>query len=168
VLVPVAGVVLGVVAVPPGGVVVAAVPVGPLVRVVVDVAPGIVIGVIGAGGVPGQVDGAMVSCISVTAPAPDACSPAGRRPSTVTLSVSEMLAEARITPRKVEPDPSTADEPTCQKTLQDWAPLISSTLLAEPVVSVEPAWNTKTAPALPPPLRRSGTGPVSESQDPEL
>ncbi|HVA42764.1 MAG TPA: hypothetical protein VNF50_04720 [Acidimicrobiales bacterium] len=69
----------------------------------------------------------MLSCISVTAPAPDACSPARRRPSTVTLSAREILAEARIVPPNVEPEPKVEELPTCQKTLQDCVPFIRLT-----------------------------------------
>ena len=71
-----------------------------------------------------------------------------------------------IVPRKVEPVPSVAELPTCQKTLQAWAPLIRLTLLADAVVSVEPAWKTKTAFGLPPPL--SVSAPVRPIEEAEL
>jgi hypothetical protein len=35
--------------------------------------------------------------------------------------------------------PIVADEPTCQKILQAWAPFSNTTLLPEAVVKVEPA-----------------------------
>ena len=41
--------------------------------------------------------------------------------------------------------PSVAELPTCQKTLQACAPLTSLPGCAEAVISVEPAWKTKTA-----------------------
>jgi hypothetical protein len=62
--------------------------------------------------------------------------------------------------------PSVAELPTCQMTLLDWAPLIRATWLAEAVVSVEPAWKTKTAFGSPPPSRV--TVPVSPIEEPEL
>ena len=76
-----------------------------------------------------------------------------------------MLVNARIVPRKVEPVPSVAELPTCQKTLQDWAPLIRLTVLPEPVVRVEPAWKTKTAFGSPPPLSVSAPeSPIDEAE----
>ena len=55
--------------------------------------------------------------------------------------------------------PSVAELPTCQKTLQGEAPLISSTELADAVVSVEPIMKTNCALASPWASRVSG--PVS-------
>ena len=52
---------------------------------------------------------------------------------------------ARIVPTNVEPTPSVAELPTCQKTLQGWPPLMTITLLLAAVMSVEPAWKMKTA-----------------------
>jgi hypothetical protein len=52
---------------------------------------------------------------------------ANTRPSTVTPVVTVISVNARMVPRKVEPVPSVAELPTCQKTLQDWAPLIMLT-----------------------------------------
>ena len=43
------------------------------------------------------------------------------------------------------PVPSVAEEPTCQKTLHACAPLISCTVVFEPVISVEPIWKMNTA-----------------------
>jgi hypothetical protein len=108
-----------------------------------------------------QADRVIVSVSSVTAPF---C--ARTRPSIVTPVVTVMLVRARIVPRKVEPVPSTAELPTCQKTWQDWAPLISLTWLDDAVVSVEPAWKTKTASGSPPPS--SVTSPVSPIEEAEL
>ena len=62
--------------------------------------------------------------------------------------------------------PSVAELPTCQKTLQAWAPLIRLTELAEAVVSVEPAWKTKTAFGSPPAF--SVSAPVSPIDEAEL
>ena len=63
-----------------------------------------------------------------------------------------------IVPRNVEPVPSVAELPTCQKTLQACAPLIRLTVLADAVVSVEPAWKTKTAFGSPPRVERQRAG----------
>ena len=52
-------------------------------------------------------------------------------------------------PTKRVPVPSVAEEPTCQKTLHACAPLISETLVFEPVISVEPIWKMNTALGLP-------------------
>ena len=91
---------------------------------------------------------------------------ASTRPSTVAPVVTVMLVSARIVPRKLEPVPSVAELPTCQKTLQAWAPLIRFTWLADAVVSVEPAWKTKTAFGSPPAL--SVSVPVSPIDEAEL
>jgi hypothetical protein len=107
------------------------------VEVVVDPA---VVGVV----VVVHADAEMVSVSRVTAPFL-----ASTRPLTVTLLVTVMSCNARIVPRKLEPVPRVAELPTCQKTLQGWAPLINVTWLAEAVVRVEPAWKTKTAFASP-------------------
>ena len=96
-----------------------------------------------------QRDVVIVSVSSVTAPLR-----ASTRPSTVTPVVTVMLVRAMIVPRKVEPVPSVAELPICQNTLQAWAPLIRLTQLPEAVVSVEPAWKTKTAFGLPPRVER--------------
>ena len=77
-----------------------------------------------------------------------------------------MLVNAMMVPRKVEPVPSVAELPTCQKTLQDWAPLIRLTWLADAVVSVEAAWKTKVAFGSPPPS--SVSVPVSPIEEAEL
>ena len=56
-----------------------------------------------------------------------------------------IVAEAMIVPTKRVPVPSVAEEPTCQKTLHACAPLMSSTVVFEPVISVEPIWKMNTA-----------------------
>jgi hypothetical protein len=50
---------------------------------------------------------------------------ASSRPWIVAAVVAVIDAEAMIVPTKRVPVPSVAEEPTCQKTLQAWAPLIS-------------------------------------------
>nr|WP_246507058.1 hypothetical protein [Actinocrinis puniceicyclus] len=50
--------------------------------------------------------------------------------------VAVMDVRARMLPLKVEFVPSVAELPTCQNTLHACAPLISATLLAEPVIRV--------------------------------
>ncbi len=77
--------------------------------------------------------------MSVTAPLR-----ASARPYTVTPSFIEIDVSARMEPTKVEPVPSVAELPTCQKTLHGCAPLTRFTLLPEAVVSDEPAWKMKT------------------------
>ncbi len=47
--------------------------------------------------------------------------------------VAEIDVRARMLPTKVELVPSVAELPTCQYTLHGWAPLISTTRLAEAV-----------------------------------
>jgi hypothetical protein len=63
--------------------------------------------------------------------------------------VTVIDARARMLPWKMEPVPSVAELPTCQNTLQAWAPLRSRMWLALSVMSVEPTWKMKTAPAFP-------------------
>jgi hypothetical protein len=84
----------------------------------------------------------------------------------VVADVTVIDVSARIVPRKVEPVPRVAELPTCQKTLQAWAPLMRLTLLADAVISVEPAWKTNIAFGFPPPL--SVSDPVSPIDDAEL
>jgi hypothetical protein len=129
--------------------------------VVVVVAPGVVVVVVVVGSCAAHVDVVMVSVSNVTAPLL-----ASTRPSTVTPVVTVMEVRARMVPRKLESVPSVAELPTCQKTLQDWASLIKLTWLADAVVSVEPAWKTKTALGSPPPL--SVRAPVSPIEEAEL
>jgi hypothetical protein len=50
-----------------------------------------------------------------------------------------MLSMAMIVPTKLVVVPSVAELPTCQYTLQGWAPLIKLTELPGPVMSVDPA-----------------------------
>ena len=94
-------------------------------------------------------------------------------PSTVAPVVAVIDVKARMDPLKVEAVPSVAELPTCQKTLQAWAPLTRFTLLADAVVSVEPAWKMKTAFALPwassvsaPGQPQRGRGPIDAGRQP--
>src|SRR4051812_38606355 len=69
--------------------------------------------------VPGaQRPALMVSLISVTLPLR-----ASARPCTVTALFIEIEVRAVMLPTKSELVPSVAELPTCQKTLQGWAPL---------------------------------------------
>jgi hypothetical protein len=158
----------GVVAVPPPGGVVGVVAAGAVVVVVA----GCVVGTAGAGavvvdgcvvvvvtGVGGaQVGWRKVSVSNVTAPFR-----ARALPWTVTPVVTVIDVSARMFPAKSEPVPSVAELPTCQKTLHSWAPLISVTVLADAVTSVESVWKMKTELGSPAPS--STSGPVRESAD---
>jgi len=66
-------------------------------------------------------------------------------PSTVAFVLAVIDVRARMFPLNVVAVPRVAELPTCQKTLQDRAPLIRLTLLPEAVVSVDPIWNMNTA-----------------------
>jgi hypothetical protein len=150
-----------------GGVGFFTVVVGAVVVAVVVVAGAVVAGaVVVAGGAvvaagAAHVDLVIVFVSSVTAPLR-----ARTRPSTVAPVVSVMLCSARMVPRKLDPVPSVAELPTCQKTLQACAPFVKLTTLPDAVVSVEPAWNTNTALALPPPS--SVSAPVRPIEEAEL
>jgi hypothetical protein len=95
---------------------------GTVVAVGVPVELAVVVVVAGVVDVVAQLDGVMVSESSVTAPFS-----ARTRPAIVTFVVTVMLWLARIVPTKLESVPSVAELPTCQNTLQAWAPLISTT-----------------------------------------
>jgi hypothetical protein len=59
---------------------------------------------------------------------------------------TEIDVKARMVPWKVVPELSVAELPTCQKTLQAWAPLVRKIWVPVSVVSVEAgAWKMKTA-----------------------
>jgi hypothetical protein len=53
-----------------------------------------------------------------------------------------MLVNANTFPTNRVPVPSVAELPTCQNTLQAWAPLIRTTEEAVAVVIVDPNWKT--------------------------
>jgi hypothetical protein len=125
------------------------------VGVGVGVAPvGVGVGVVGVGvGVGGgvaQVGAVIVSVSRLTCPLR-----ASTRPATVSPVVTEIDVSARTVPMKEEWVPRVAELPTCQNTLQAWAPLIRRMLLAESVVRLEGAWKMKTAFGSPPPFRVS-------------
>src|SRR5665648_1304855 len=101
-----------------------------------------------------------------------------RRPPRSTLSSSSaasdvykrqvltvMLVSAMTVPTNEEPDPSVAELVTCQKTLQDEAPLINLTWLPDPVMRVEAAVKIKTASCSPP--ASSVSVPVRPNVPPE-
>jgi hypothetical protein len=129
-----------------------------LFGVVVVVVAGAAVVVVGAVAQAGAV---MVSLSRVTAPLR-----ASTRPVTETPVVTVIDVRATIVPRNIEPVPSVAELPICQKTWQDWAPSTRLMLLADSVVRAEPAWKTKTEFSLPPPLRVSV--PVSFIDEAEL
>jgi hypothetical protein len=70
---------------------------------------------------------------------------ANSRPSTLASVFAVIEVKARMVPTNVEFTPSVAELPTCQKTLQAWAPLVSITVLLSAVTRVDPAWKMKTA-----------------------
>jgi hypothetical protein len=70
---------------------------------------------------------------------------ARRRPFTVTPVVAVIEACARMVPAKLEPVPSVAELPTCQKTLHAWAPPVRVTVLPEAVMRVDAALKMKIA-----------------------
>jgi hypothetical protein len=96
-----------------------------------------------------HVDGrVIVSSMRVTAPFR-----AKTLPVTVTFDVKVIDVKARMLPTKVLVEPKVAELPTFQKTLQAWAPPISTTVLVEAVIRLEPAWKTNTELGSPLPLR---------------
>ena len=129
---------------------------------VVAVAVGVaVVGVgVGVGDEVAQVAGAViVSSSRVTAPLR-----ASARPAMVSPVFTEIDVRARMLPLKAEFVPRVAELPTCQNTLQAWAPLVRMTLLAESVMSVEAAWKMKTAFGSPPASRVSDPPTSSEEE----
>ena len=133
------------------------------VAVAVAVEVGVVaVGVgVGVGGGVAQVGEVIVSSSRVTAPLR-----ASARPSTVSPVFTEIDVRARMLPLKAEFVPRVAELPTCQNTLQAWAPLVRMTLLAESVMSVDGAWKMKTAFGSPP--ASSVSDPPTSSEDDAL
>jgi hypothetical protein len=123
----------------PVGVGVGVVPVGVGVGVV-PVGVGVGGGVVGGGVTVAQVGAVIVSSSRVTFPLR-----ASTRPSMVSPVVTTIDVRARTVPTKEEWVPRVAELPTCQNTLQAWAPLMRLTLLAESVMREEGAWKMKTA-----------------------
>jgi hypothetical protein len=68
-------------------------------------------------------------------------------------------------PLKLDAVPRVAELPTCQNTLQAWAPLVRMMLLAEAVIRVDATWNTNTELGLPCPSRVSCPLRASELVD---
>jgi hypothetical protein len=88
----------------------------------------------GAGVIGGEVDGALMVLLSkVTAPFR-----ARALPWMVAPVLSEIEERAKIFPANRVVVPRVAELPTCQNTLEAWAPLIRTTLLPAAVVSVLP------------------------------
>src|SRR3546814_19240489 len=73
---------------------------------------------------------------------------------------TEIDASAMTVPTKAELVPSVAELPTCQNTLQGFAPFVSTTLLPDAVISVDFAWKTHTESVPPPPSREIGRAHV--------
>lgn len=116
---------------------------GTTVVVVVVVSGGtVVVVVVGVVVVTG---GAQVGIVTVFVSRVTAPLIANRRPSTVASVVAVMSVSANRFPRNTELVPRVAELPTCQKTLHACVPLINATVLDDDVISVDPAWKTKTA-----------------------
>jgi hypothetical protein len=132
-----------------------------VVGVAVGDGGGTVVGGVALGdgvGVIAQVGAVMLSSSRVTAPLR-----ASARPATVSPVVTDIDVRARMLPEKAESVPRVAELPTCQKTLQAWAPSVRIMLLAESVMRVEGAWKMKTAFGSPPPS--SVSEPPTSSDD---
>ena len=121
--------------------------VGVMVGVIVGVMVGVIVGVI-VGVVDGVIDDVTVLQVGVvmrlssrvTAPFR-----ASTRPATLVPVSTVIDVRARMLPTNLFVVPSVAELPTCQNTLQAWAPPIKSTVLPDAVVRVEPAWKMNTA-----------------------
>jgi len=87
-------------------------------------------------------------------------------PFNTALVFSEMEENASIFPEKAALVPTVAELPTCQKTLEAWAPLIKDTTLLFAAVSVLAIWKINWAFGLPPAL--SVTVPVIPSEELEV
>src|ERR1051326_9110737 len=74
---------------------------------------------------------------------------ANSRPSTVAPVVTVMEAKARMLPLNTEPVPRVAELPTCQTTLDAWAPPLKITCRPTVVVRVDAIWKMNTAFASP-------------------
>jgi hypothetical protein len=120
-------------------------------------------GVVG-GGVVGGVTVAQVGAVIVSSSRLTCPLRASARPAMVSPVSTEIDVRARMVPVKAECVPRVAELPTCQNTLHAWAPLVSMTLLAESVMSVEGAWKMKTALGSPPAFRVSDP-PTSSEED---
>ena len=133
--------------------------VAPVTAVVVVVAVALVVVVVEAGGGASEHVGTVIVFVSiVTAPFR-----ASARPVMVALVSRVIDVVAMIVPAKLVVVPSVAELPTCQNTLQAWAPFSRATVLDVAVVSVVPAWKIHTVFGSPPPLRV--TVPVRPMED---
>jgi hypothetical protein len=124
----------------------------------VGVGDGLVLVGVGVGVGVAHAGTVMVSSSRVTAPLR-----ASARPWMVSPVVTVIDSRARMLPSKMEPVPSVAELPTCQNTLQACAPFVSRMWLDVSVMSVEPTWKMKTAPAFPWAFRISS--PPTSSDD---
>ena len=109
--------------------------------------------------VSAQLGAVIVSSMRVTSPLR-----ASARPAMVTPLFTVIDVRARMVPVKSELVPRVAELPTCQNTLQAWAPSVRMTLLAESVTSLEGTWKMKTAFGSPPASRVSDP-PTSSEED---
>jgi hypothetical protein len=91
-----------------------------------------------------QLGAVITSSSRVTAPLR-----ASTRPMMVSAVCTVIDVRARMVPTKVELVVRVAELPTCQKTLQAWAPSVRRTVVPVSVMRVEPAWKMKTAFGLP-------------------
>ncbi len=123
--------------------------VGAVVAVVVVVVVVVVVGAVVVVVDTTHVDGlVIVSLMRVTAAVF-----AITRPVTWTPNVTVTEVDAMTVPENALPLPRVAELPTCQKTLHAWAPLVSTTLLADALLSVDTAWKMNTELGSPSPLR---------------
>jgi hypothetical protein len=81
---------------------------------------------------------AQLACVIVFVSMVTAAVRANSLPWIVAAVFAVIDSRAMTVPTKRVPVPSVADDPTCQKTLQAWAPFTSWTVVFEPVISVEP------------------------------
>ena len=109
--------------------------VGVSVGVFVGVSVGVLVGVFAE-----VTELVMILVLSVTAP-----TRAKARPSNRALGSKVMEPWAIMIPLKAEETPRVQSLPTCQKTLEAWAPLIRMTWLLVDVVMAVPTWKIKTA-----------------------
>jgi hypothetical protein len=124
------------------------------VPVAVSVGVTVAVGVSVVGG--GVVDVGTQAGLVITFVSRDTCPlRASSRPSTRAVVSAVMEVSARIVPLKLDAVPRVAELPTCQNTLQAWAPLVRMMLLAEAVIRVEATWKINTELGLPWPSRVS-------------
>jgi hypothetical protein len=123
----------------------------------VVVVPGVlVVVVVVVGGATVHVGGVvMVLASSVTAPFRTRT-----RPWTVAPVFSVAEVSAMMVPTKVLAELSVAELPTCQNTLQAWAPFSSCTTLFDATTRSDDAWKMKTEFGLPAPFSTNGLAAV--------